>query len=211
MSLPTNYTEWLPFLRDFLDVDDYTDAQINSFLGLAQITLNRDLNSQWMEKETDLTVTAAGTPLDLATLVIDYNRVRLVNMKGGKSLIAKVKNEMRDLLATNSEGSSVWYSIDERKLTIYPWPAQDSIVQFSYYQMVPMLSATVDTNTFSQYHPDAILYAACVAASPYMAEDERVPVWAQQYEKVKTDINRAAGNSKHGSVPLKRQITLVPT
>jgi hypothetical protein len=63
------------------------------------------------------------------------------------------------------------------------------------------------SNTFTTRHEDILLYAACLAAAVYQVEDERVPLWKSEYERIKSEINSASPKIKMGSTPLRRQIT----
>jgi len=44
MALYSNYAAWIAGVKDWLDADHLTDAQIGAFLGLAQARLDRELN-----------------------------------------------------------------------------------------------------------------------------------------------------------------------
>lgn len=50
-SIFQGYNEWVAGVKNFLDIDDVSDAQIQTFISLAQIRLNRELASYPMEKQ----------------------------------------------------------------------------------------------------------------------------------------------------------------
>jgi hypothetical protein len=50
-SIFTGYAGWVEGVKNYLDIDDVTDAQVQTFLSLAQIRLNRELASYPMEKQ----------------------------------------------------------------------------------------------------------------------------------------------------------------
>lgn len=211
MAYPTNYAEWVDFVRDFLDVDDFDNDRVSGFLSLAQTRLNRELNSQWMEKQSQLTI-AAGVSVPIVPTIPDYNRVRLISpASGGLPLDTLAFNEYKTLLGTNSSGGQrpfSNYSIEGQSLYIYPIPTVGDVFDFYYYMMVPEISDSVASNVFTQYHPDILLVAACLAGSFFIVEDERIPTWERAYNGALDSINGVAKNAKMGSTPLKRNITL---
>lgn len=50
-SIFSGYAGWVAGVKNYLDIDDVTDAQVQTFLSLAQIRLNRELASYPMEKQ----------------------------------------------------------------------------------------------------------------------------------------------------------------
>ena len=215
MSLFTGYSGWLDGIRDWLDVDDYTDAQIQAFLALGQIRLNRDLMSSSMEKSVDVTIddTTEGLPIDLKTAIPDFSKIRWVSPswsnRSSDSLayneyIKAIKND-----GINNDRSGVsYYSIDSKKLYISPMTKDGDVISVGYYVMVPLISDTIDENIFTEFHYDALLYSAALEAAPYMSEDERIPVWQGNYQIIVEQTNNASSKEKLGSVPLVRQINV---
>jgi len=49
----------------------------------------------------------------------------------------------------------------------------------NYYAKLESLSGTNTSNWLLASHPDAYLYNSLVAATPFLGEDERLPVWGQ--------------------------------
>jgi len=214
MGLFTGYAGWIEGVRDYIGSDEYSDAQIEIFLFLAQKQLNRDLMSTWMEKSMALTITAPtyGAALDLLTNITDFGKIRLVNVDSSPPLDVSAINEMialmdEDTSSVVSTDDPKSYCIDAGLLYVYPWPAVDAVVNVRYYEEVIPISLTLASNTFTDYHEDILLYAACLAAAVYQVEDERIPVWKSEYERLKLEINNNSAKIKMGSTPLKRQIT----
>jgi hypothetical protein len=164
-----------------------------------------------MEKLHHKTILApyVGEPISLILEIPDFNKIRLVSVQGVGPLDVAALNEYvekaQDL--TNTDITPQLYNIDAANLYIWPWPAEDAIVDIHYYEKVPLLSSVLDSNTFSYYHPDMLLYAASLEAAAYMVEDERIPVWESKYVAGVATNNAASTKIKMGSTPLKRQIT----
>jgi len=53
-----------------------------------------------------------------------------------------------------------------------------------YYERVQPLDVTNQTNWFTQYAPQAMLYGSLLQAMPFLKNDERMPMWQAQYDRV---------------------------
>jgi|SRR6187399_2591856 len=211
MAFPTTTSGWQAYVRNWIGADDYSDAQIGAFLDLAQTRLNTELESFYMEKLFHRTILAPdlNQPIDLVLTIPDFNKIRLVSVQGVGALDVAALNEYVDKAQdlTNSEMTPQFYNIDASKLYIWPWPGEDQVVDIHYYEMVPALSSSLNSNTFSLHHPDLLLYAASLEAAPYMVEDERIAVWESKYQVGVLTVNAASNKIKMGSTPLLRKIS----
>jgi hypothetical protein len=211
MAFPTSYNGWIAHIRNWIGADDYSDAQIGTFLDLAQTRMNVELMSFHMEAQYTKTILApdAGNPINLSLEMADFGKIRLVSVRGTGPLDVAALNEYvekaQDLFDTSYMPEL--YTIDSKKLYIWPWPAENAIVDIYYYMNVPSLSASVATNVFSLYHPDILTYAAALEAAPYMVEDERIAVWESKYMGGVLAANANVPKIKMGSTPLLRKIT----
>jgi hypothetical protein len=212
MPLATTYAGWLQLIRDWLDIagPDVTDAQISYSLQLGQDELNKSLNSWRMEKSAPLTAITSNVPIDMSGIT-DFSRIQLIT--GGtfnQPLQALAFNELMAMLAAITAGAQAptnycYYAIQGQSLYTVPMPAAGDVFTVFYYQLVPSLSVSVATNVFSQYHEEALLYASLVAASQFIAEDERTPAWVALAANAVETINLSSKGSKMGSTPLVRQ------
>src|SRR5262245_28388543 len=126
MSFPTTYSGWISYVRAWIGTDDYSDAQIGTFLDLAQVRLNTDLASYFMEKQFTFTYFAPDVkqPIDLPLTIPDFGKIRLVSVDGIGSLDVMTVNEYQDKIQDlkNSTITPESYVIDSQKLYIWPWP-----------------------------------------------------------------------------------------
>jgi hypothetical protein len=129
---------------------------------------------------------------------------------GGPPLNVLGFNEYKQKVAENPSGGQdpANYAIFAQKLYVYPYPAVGDIFNVYYYMLVPEISGSVASNIFTTYHPDALLYASCLEGSRFIVEDERIPTWNDAYGQAIDASNLVAKQSKMGSTPLKRQISL---
>ena len=65
-------------------------------------------------------------------------------------------------------------------------PTPDTAYDFEvlYYQRVQPLDSTNQTNWFTEYAPQALLYGSLLQAMPFLKNDERIPMWQQQYTAI---------------------------
>lgn len=208
MGWPTNFAAWIERIKKWLDVPDLADDVFGFCLDSANERLNRDLNSQWMESSYEYVV-IDGEPIDIRNEITDFNRVRLVSVRGYKPLIAVALNEYRKEVIENTSITPRVYCISGMQLYIWPLPAVDSTIDIDYYVKVPALSSTNSSNIFAEKHPDALLYAALLEATPYITEDERLNTWSTFYNNIREAINVTADRANKGSSPLTREIKVM--
>jgi hypothetical protein len=65
-------------------------------------------------------------------------------------------------------------------------PTPDAAYNFEvlYYERIQPLDATNQTNWFTIYAPQALLYGSLLQAMPFLKNDERMPMWQQQYDAI---------------------------
>lgn len=65
-------------------------------------------------------------------------------------------------------------------------PTPDSAYAFEvlYYERVQPLDSSNQTNWFTVYAPQALLYGSLLQAMPFLKNDERIPLWEAQYNAI---------------------------
>ena len=66
---------------------------------------------------------------------------------------------------------------------VAPTPASAYAFQVLYYERNQPLDSSNQTNWFTQYAPQAMLYGSLLQAMPFLKNDERIPVWQAMYDK----------------------------
>ena len=219
MAWPVTTAGWRDKVRDWLDVDDtlaVPDVALDTCLDMAVDNLNADVDSLYAEAPpVDYTCTGLELwPMDITALgVQDYNRMILVNAEGGPAMDAKAINEMVNLISTNTSPSSkpAAYAVQANQLYVWPQPSTGTVIQIRYSKKVPYLSNLVNTNVYTVNHASAFLYAALIAAEPYIAEDERLGTWKALYDGQISTINLTAKQARMGSTPLVREFYVYGT
>lgn len=67
---------------------------------------------------------------------------------------------------------------------IGPTPDDDYAFEVLYYERTQPLDSSNQTNWFTQYAPQALLYGSLLQAMPFLKNDERIPMWQAQYSTV---------------------------
>lgn len=65
-------------------------------------------------------------------------------------------------------------------------PTPDAAYSFEvlYYERVQPLDSSNQTNWFTIYAPQALLYGSLLQAMPFLKNDERMPMWQQNYDLI---------------------------
>jgi hypothetical protein len=53
-----------------------------------------------------------------------------------------------------------------------------------YYERNQPLDSSNQSNWFTEYAPQALLYGSLLQAMPFLKNDERIPMWQAQYDKI---------------------------
>lgn len=64
----------------------------------------------------------------------------------------------------------------------YPW-------EVLYWQLLPLLDETNQSNWLTEYAPVTLLYATLLEATPFLKNDERIPVWQGLYDRSAATLN----------------------
>jgi hypothetical protein len=67
---------------------------------------------------------------------------------------------------------------------VAPTPAVAYAFEVLYYERVQPLDSTNQTNWFTIYAPQALLYGSLLQAMPFLKNDERLPMWQAQYDAI---------------------------
>jgi hypothetical protein len=67
---------------------------------------------------------------------------------------------------------------------VAPTPAAAYAFEVLYYERVQPLDSSNQTNWFTIYAPQALLYGSLLQAMPFLKNDERIPMWQSQYDAI---------------------------
>jgi len=70
-------------------------------------------------------------------------------------------------------------------------PPPDDVYPFEvlYYELPVLLDDENQTNWLTDYAPQVLLYATLLEATPFLKNDDRIPVWQQMYDRSAAMLN----------------------
>lgn len=71
---------------------------------------------------------------------------------------------------------------------VAPTPDAAYVFEVLYYERVQPLDSSNQTNWFTIYAPQALLYGSLLQAMPFLKNDERIPMWQSQYDAIMTTL-----------------------
>ena len=99
--------------------------------------------------------------------------------------------------ATETDVPKFYCDYDYTHWLVAPTPADDYAFEVLYYERVQPLDSSNQTNWFTTYAPQALLYGALLQAMPFLKNDTRIQMWQQQYDLIMTTL-RAEDQSRIG-------------
>jgi len=67
---------------------------------------------------------------------------------------------------------------------VAPTPDDDYSYEVLYYERLQPLDSSNQSNWFTQYAPQAMLYGSLLQAMPFLKNDERMGMWQAQYDQI---------------------------
>jgi len=67
---------------------------------------------------------------------------------------------------------------------VAPTPSEDFEFEVLYYERLQPLDSSNQTNWFTIYAPQALLYGSLLQAMPFLKNDERMPMWKAEYQAI---------------------------
>ena len=200
----TNYAGLKGAIADFLNRDDLT-ARIPDFITLAEASINREIRHYEMENRA--TAELSGQYLDrpndwMETIRFHVTGSGTTNLK----LLSAAAMADKRQGAEDTTGHPKYYCHVERAFEVYPTADATYEVELYYYQKVPALSASNATNWLLTDHPDVYLYGSLMHSAPYLAEDERVGVWAQLYAAAVKRVNESGEDAMNSGSGLTLKV-----
>lgn len=66
---------------------------------------------------------------------------------------------------------------------IAPTPSESFVFEVLYYERLQPLDSSNQSNWFTNYAPQALLYGTLLQAMPFLKNDDRVPLWQGMYQQ----------------------------
>mgnify|MGYP001191268904 FL=1 len=190
------YSELKTSIANYLNRSDLT-SDIDTFIDNVEAELNRRLRSKDMIKRATATadsqyLTVPSDWLEAINIEITANNFSPLFQQSIESLDVYRKAN------NNSTGQPIYYAMVDDSIELAPTPDSSYTLQLTYYAKISALSDSNTSNFVSASHPDVYLYGALKHASIYLMEDERIPMFTQQFEKALEEMRLAQEKSAFG-------------
>ena len=86
--------------------------------------------------------------------------------------------------ATQEDTPQFYCDYDYTHWLVAPTPAAAYTFEVLYYERPQPLDSSNQTNWFTQYAPQALLYGSLLQAMPFLKNDARIQMWQQQYDLI---------------------------
>jgi len=85
---------------------------------------------------------------------------------------------------TETDVPAYYADYDYTHWLVAPTPDADYSFEVLYYERIQPLDSSNQTNWFTIYAPQALLYGTLLQAMPFLKNDSRIPLWQQMYRQV---------------------------
>jgi len=202
----TTYTELKASIADFLNRDDLTTV-IPDFITLAEAQINRDVRHWKMEARSSGVQDATDEYMQIPSDWIETIRLHITdNTTTVVNLISRDAMADKRQKALDASGTPLYYTHADGQIQLYPTPSAETNLELLYYQKTTALSGSNADNWLLLEAPDVYLYGALLHSAPYLAEDERVAVWAQMYGASVARLNEASELARSSGSGLRLKI-----
>lgn len=166
--------------------DAVTVEKIPTFIGLAEQVLAADLKFLG-------NLTVATSTMVLGEAIIDkparWRKTVSMNVTVGgqrKPILLRKYEYLREYWPdpADTDVPLFYCDYDYTHWLIAPTPDDDYAYEVLYYERVQPLDSSNQSNWFTQYAPQALLYGSLLQAMPFLKNDERIPMWQQQYAAI---------------------------
>ena len=187
---------------NWLDRSDLTD-RIPEFITFAEARFNRVLRIRDMETVSTAISTTAGTrEYDLPTGFVQMREFHLTT--DPITPLSYITPEiMSRIWAGSTRGKPEVFTVIADKVRLGPNPDAVYTSSMLYYKKITAVSDSATTNDMLTNNPDVYLYGTLLEATPFIMQDERVPLWLAAFEKAVADIQNQDNKDRHSGSQLR--------
>lgn len=187
MSL-ADYTSLEAAIGEWTHRTDLT-SQIPDFILLFESDFNASVRVRQMEAETSQ-VSTAGYLLH-PTNWLGWKEIR-GTIDGVQYSLEPTSDEVAVAASAGDSTPALKYKVKGSKTYLYPGTSSGETFPATYYEGVALTSGT---NWLLTAYPGAYLFGSLLAATTFLFDDPRIPVWQQAYtgilERIKADSRRS--------------------
>lgn len=198
-SDPQTWTDLTTAVKSWTE-QDFTDAQTQQFIALAERDLQRMVFTP--DREAALTITADAQTEVLPTDFWGFKSGPFVDGDLDRELTRVTAAELRALFPdTTITSTPTHYAIEGENILFGAVPDEATTVKGTYYVTIPALGASQATNWLLTDHSDLYLAAALVWAFRFHMDEQRASYWTNIRDGLIRDVN-LSGIRRSNSGPL---------
>ncbi|MGL4565296.1 MAG: phage adaptor protein, partial [Halioglobus sp.] len=172
-------------IANWLDRSDLT-PKIPEFIQLAENKIFRTLrcpgNEQW--------VTYPADPLNAQTFQVPNDFLEAKVLMFGTTILERITDQRYLFLLARSDaqGTPRYFTRMKDQFYLYPQADTEADMNLIYWESQGPMVADTDQTRVLAFAPDLYLYGALTQAQAYLIGDERLGVWAGQYNEAMAEV-----------------------
>lgn len=200
----TTYAELKTAVANWLNRSDLT-SRIPEFILMGESLINRDLRVK--ENSKRVTASISTEYFDLPTNMTEMKNIEL-DGSPRRRLRVMSPEQMDTAYASTATGKPRFYAVHGTEGQLKPAPDATYSMYLTYYYKLTGFTADNDANSILTTYPQLYLYAALVAATPFIEDDERITLWTKLYDAEVSLLNKTDKRGRYsGSVLVTRTDT----
>lgn len=170
------------------------EAVIPTFIRMFEVRANRKLRHRAMVKRATALVEDQFVPLPVGWL--EAINVQ-VNAQDPQPLEYKAMDFLDEIRGSTSTGQLRYYTIVANTIELVPTPVGTTEIEMVYYEKIPSLSGSNQTNWLLGEAPDVYLFGSLMNAELYGVNDERVTTWATAMSEAMDALTFSSTTAMH--------------
>lgn len=199
MATTTTFATLQQDLRNYLErgtsvADQTVYDQLPRIINLAERRVARELKVQGLISVVTGTLVAGQSVYDKPDRWRDTVSINVglgASKANRTTLFTRSYEYLRAYWPNESETDvPVFYAdYDYDHWLIAPTPDDAYPFEASYYELPPLLDDSNQTNWLTDLAPELLLYGALLEATPFLKNDERIPVWQSFYDRAASALS----------------------
>ena len=188
----TLITEFEAYIKRSFTID-----RQDTFVQLSELRIQRDLRAR--ENLIKTTIIPTSNLIDLPNDFIDLREFSAKN--GNRVVVLSSVGRHRLSIATSQTGFPVVYSIIGDQIEVGPITIPDEFTLW-YWQRLPPLVNTTDTNILLTSYPYIWLYAMMIEGAVYIQDDTMLQIARETYLTEIDRVNVRESEGRFGEAPV---------
>jgi hypothetical protein len=195
-----SYTTLIADLASWLHRADLT-TQIATFISDGEKRIYRDLRIRAMEAA--LSDTIASGVIAVPSGYIAMKNARIDSARSGKLMRKDAEWIYANYPVRSADGTPKFFAREIDSFIFGPYPDSAYTVKGTYYKRLDALSTENETNWFTENAQDLLRWAALCSAARYIVNDQRIPVWEENYAEAILAIQAEDDAEEFSGSPLQ--------